>query len=242
MVELPPPPVPVDADLNHYDDMPLEVRRLRDSGIAGVADAEVFRCAVLLWCAAWHQVPAGSLPKDDADLCRLVGLGRDLKTWAKLKAGVLRGWHEFADSRLYHPVVSEKVIGGWNSTQLKRWSNECDRVRKENKARDERTIGESHLSQPKRPKPLDCGWPADFPRSSEGRSAGTPTESARASVGNRAEWKGIDVQERAPTGLSPEERFETSSPVAAREGYEGPTHDAVRSLVAGATAALRVAS
>ena len=38
-----PPPVPADADLTHYDDMPLEVRRLRDSGIAGVADAEVFR-------------------------------------------------------------------------------------------------------------------------------------------------------------------------------------------------------
>ena len=68
--QLPAPPVPVDADLTHYDDMPLEVRRLRDSGIAGVADAEAFRCGVLSWCAAWHQVPAGSLPAADADLCR----------------------------------------------------------------------------------------------------------------------------------------------------------------------------
>ena len=86
MTLLPPPPVPADADLRHYDDMPLEVRRLRDSGIAGVADAEVFRCGLLTWCVAWHQVPAGSLPTADADLCRLVGLGRDLKTWKKIKS------------------------------------------------------------------------------------------------------------------------------------------------------------
>ena len=120
--QLPAPPVPADADLTHYDDMPLEVRRLRDSGIAGVADAEVFRCAVLLWCVAWHQVPAGSLPDEDADLCRLVGLGRDLKTWGRIKKGVMRGWRRFDDGLLYHPVVTEKVIDGWNSTRLNRWA------------------------------------------------------------------------------------------------------------------------
>ena len=76
----------------------------------GVADAEVFRCALLSWCVAWHQVPAGSLPMPDADLCRLVGLGRDLKTWKKIKASAMRGWRPFADGRLYHPVVSEKVV------------------------------------------------------------------------------------------------------------------------------------
>jgi hypothetical protein len=59
MLDLPPFPVPHDAELTHYDDMPLEVRRLRDSGIAGVAGAEVFRYAVLGWSAAWHQIPAG---------------------------------------------------------------------------------------------------------------------------------------------------------------------------------------
>lgn len=32
--------------------------RLRDSDIATKAKGDEFRCAVLLWCAAWHQVPA----------------------------------------------------------------------------------------------------------------------------------------------------------------------------------------
>ena len=132
------PPIPPDADLTHYDDMPLEVRRLRDSGIAGEPNAEVFRCAVLLWCVSWHQIPAGSLPKGDDELCRLVGLGRDQRTWKKIKTGVLRGWREFADGRLYHKVVAEKVIEGWNRTLIKNWTMACDRQRKENKARVER--------------------------------------------------------------------------------------------------------
>ena len=209
--QLPPPPVPADADLNHFDDMPLEVRRLRDSGIAGDPNAEVFRCAVLLWCASWHQLPAGSLPRDDAELCRLVGLGRDLKTWRKIRTGVLRGWRPFADGRLYHPVVSEKVMAGWNGTRLNRWAKECDRIRKENKAREKKK--EPLLEIPRKPDPIPLEWPAV--------SAGTPTENAL----NRIEGNGC--LERAPTGLSRKLDDQTSPPVAARGGLEGPTHDAV---------------
>ena len=29
--------------------------------------SNAFRAGVLLWCAAWHQVPAGSLPDDDVE-------------------------------------------------------------------------------------------------------------------------------------------------------------------------------
>lgn len=210
--QLPPPPVPADADLTHYDNMPLEVRRLRDSDIAGSADAEVFRCAVLLWCAAWHQVPAGSLPKDDEALCRLVGLGRDLRTWKKIKAGVLRGWREFADGRIYHRVVAEKVIDSWNSTRLNRWAKECDRIRKENKARKEKK--EIPLDFPERPAAIPSEWPAV--------SGGIPTENGL----NRMEGNGC--LERAPTGLSRKPKDQTSPPEAARESAEGAhTHDAI---------------
>jgi hypothetical protein len=225
-----PPPVPADADLTHYDDMPLEVRRLRDSGIAG-ADAEVFRCAVLLWCAAWHQVPAGSLPQADTDLCRLVGLGRDKRTWSKIKAGVLRGWRQFSDGRLYHPVVTEKVVAGWNSTRITRWAKECDRLRKENKARDQRK--EQHLPLPEKPVAIPYIWPPEV----AGNSDGIPTENAL----NRIERNGMDVLKGAPTGLPSEEHQPTSPPVAAREGHEGPARDAVHALVDSATKLVRVA-
>lgn len=194
---LPPPPVPADADLRHYDEMPLEVRRLRDSGIAGVADAEAFRCGLMSWGTAWHQIPAGSLPASDADLCRLVGLGRDLKTWKRIKPDAMRGWRLFADGRLYHPVVTEKVINGWNSTRLNRWSKECDRIRKENKARAERK--EDPILLPARPTPIPYAWPPDSAWNSAGTDAGVPAETPKIPPENglnRMEWNGRDKKKR----------------------------------------------
>lgn len=167
--QLPPPPYPAHIDLNHFDDMPLEVRRLRDSGIAGVADAEVFRCAVLLWCFAWHQVPAGAIPSDDSDLCRNVGLGRDLKTWNRIKAGVLRGWMKAADGRLYHPVVAEKVVEAWNGSIVNRWKKRCDSIRNQNKDRAKKNL--SPLEFPVKPEPIPLEWPASSDGTSTGKSA-----------------------------------------------------------------------
>lgn len=172
--QLPAPPYPAHVDLTHYDDMPLEVRRLRDSGIAGEPNAEIFRCAVLLWCVAWHQVPAGSLACDDAELCRLVGLGRDLRTWRKIRDGVLRGWRRFSDGRLYHAVVSEKVVDSWNRSQVVHWKRECDRLRKENKEREKKQ--QPPLDFPEKPAAVPLGWPSETPEVSVGKS---PKEKGR---------------------------------------------------------------
>jgi hypothetical protein len=106
----PEPLTPSDLDLRDFEWMPLQVVRLRDSGIVVVASAEAFRAAVLLWCASWHQVPAASLPKDEKMLCSLAGFGRDLKTWRGLASEALHGFVECSDGRLYHPVIAEKAI------------------------------------------------------------------------------------------------------------------------------------
>lgn len=112
------PPVPVDCDLRSFPYMPLDVVRLRDSDMAAIKDPEAFRAAVLLWCAAWHQVPAASLPNNDEALARLAGYGRDLKTWKRARAaGALRGWNSYEDGRLYHPVVAEKAREAWDTRQ-----------------------------------------------------------------------------------------------------------------------------
>lgn len=112
---LPAPPIDADVDLRDYPSMLLDVVRLRDSDLAAVPDAEVFRANVLSWCASWHQIPAGSLPDDDPALARLLGYGRDVKSWAKLReAGALRGWVKCSDGRLYHPVVVEKAQEAWD--------------------------------------------------------------------------------------------------------------------------------
>lgn len=107
------PLTPPDCDLQDFLFMPLDVRRLRDSSAATAENPEEFRAAVLLWCAAWHQVPAGSLTDDDKDLASLAGFGRFVSEWLKVKAGALRGFVACADGRLYHKVVSEKALEAW---------------------------------------------------------------------------------------------------------------------------------
>jgi 5-methylcytosine-specific restriction endonuclease McrA len=101
---------PPGLDLRDFDWMPLDVQRLRDSDLSVLATGDAFRAAVLLWCASWHQVPAGSLPTDDRLLANLAGYGRDLKGWGLAKADAMRGFVECSDGRLYHPVVAEKAI------------------------------------------------------------------------------------------------------------------------------------
>lgn len=121
MADLPEPLTPADCDLRDFPFMPLDVARLRDSDLASLADPEARWANVMSWAAGWHQVPAASLPDDDAALCRLLGYGRDLKTWAKVRAaGGLHGWMKCADGRLYHPVVAEKAMEAWERKQIQR--------------------------------------------------------------------------------------------------------------------------
>ena len=110
-----------DCDLRDFPFMQLDVVRLRDSDLASIADAEVFRAAVLSWCVAWHQVPAASLPDDDVALSRLLGYGRDVKSWRKIRElGALYGYVKCGDGRLYHPVVAEKANDAWNKKLAQR--------------------------------------------------------------------------------------------------------------------------
>jgi hypothetical protein len=104
------PLTPAGLDLREFGWMPLDVLRLRDSDLAVLASGDAFRAAVMLWCAAWHQVPAGSLPSDSRLLANLAGYGRDLEGWESVRVDALRGFVECSDGRLYHPIVCEKAI------------------------------------------------------------------------------------------------------------------------------------
>lgn len=109
---LPAPLVPPEVDLRDFGFMPLEVVRLRDSDLAALAAPAEFKAAVLLWCASWHQVPAGSLPADDRLLWKYAGSeGPD--AWAAVKEGALRGFVRCSDGRLYHPVVAQRALIAW---------------------------------------------------------------------------------------------------------------------------------
>lgn len=106
---LSPPLVRASADLRDFPHTPLFRSRLFGSSFhARATDAE-WRAGVTLWLKSWDQEPAGSLPNDDIELCRLAELARDMKTWKKIREGSMRGWILCSDGRLYHPVVAEGV-------------------------------------------------------------------------------------------------------------------------------------
>jgi uncharacterized phage protein (TIGR02220 family) len=132
LADIPPEPlVAADVDLRDFQFLPLDVVRLRDSGLTAKATGDEFRAAVLLWCASWHQIPAASLPDDDQELANLCGYSRAMREWAKVKAGALRGWIKCSDGRLYHPIVAEKAVDAWLKKQAQRARTEAARRARE---------------------------------------------------------------------------------------------------------------
>lgn len=132
---LPTPLVPAEVNLQDFQYMELDVRVLRDSRFAAEVHGDAFRAGVLLWCAAWHQVPAGSLPDDDLELGNLAGYGRFVKEWRKVRLEALQGFIKCSDGRLYHEVIAAKALSAWASKLKHHYDRARDRLRKTNKAR-----------------------------------------------------------------------------------------------------------
>lgn len=103
------PLTPAGCDLRDFPHTPLFRSRLFGSSFHARATDSEWRAGVTLWLKSWDQVPAGSLPDDDIELCRLAELAKDMKTWRKVRDGALRGWALCRDGRLYHPVVAEGI-------------------------------------------------------------------------------------------------------------------------------------
>jgi hypothetical protein len=120
---LPDPPAPLVAagvDLRDFPFTPVYRARLFASAFHAQATDAAWRAGMTLWLKCWDQVPAGSLPADDAALCRLAELGRDLGRWRRLREQALCGWRRCADGRLYHPRVAEAVTDAWTRKQAQR--------------------------------------------------------------------------------------------------------------------------
>jgi len=131
MTDLPDPLTPAECDLRDYEWMPLDINRLLTSETWILGSAEECKAALTLWCEAWRQVPAGSLPFDDRMLAFLSRAG-DL--WPKVRDGVLRSWVRCADGRIYHPVVAEKALEAWEMKRRQR-----ERTRAATEARKSRS-------------------------------------------------------------------------------------------------------
>lgn len=209
MAELPPPPVPSDADLTDFKFMPLEVARLRRSKAWLICKRrpELAFYMLNLWTAAWHERPAGSLEDDDDVLADAAMCSPD--KWPKVRADVMRGWVKAADGRLYHPVVAEKVMDSWHGKVVARWRKECDRVRKENHKRKEKEL--PPLEFPPEPPRLSSAVPAE--------SRGIPAEKPLKGEGRDREGigKGDSLSSGKPTPP-------TVPPESQRDNHPLPPH------------------
>ena len=112
-----PPPIPPDADLRDFGFLPLHPQKLRDSRFHIIATDAEFRAWIMLLCAAWHQLPAGSLPTDERELAFLAGFGRNVDDWRAVGEMKLYGWEECSDGRLYNDVFAEDVLNSWKAKQ-----------------------------------------------------------------------------------------------------------------------------
>lgn len=94
-------------DISGLDGFILNAERLMASELWALSTGDEFKAAVALWCRAWKQIPAGSLPNDEKVLAAFSGAG---KNWRKVRDVALRGFILCSDGRLYHPFLCEDVI------------------------------------------------------------------------------------------------------------------------------------
>lgn len=117
------PFTPENCDLRDFPRMMLDIQRLRNSPFDAIADDAAWRAGLNLWMSAWHAIPAASLESEEAALCKAAGLGRDLRTWKRIRAAAMRGWVLCNDGRLYHETVAEIALEAWLEKLAQRLSS-----------------------------------------------------------------------------------------------------------------------
>lgn len=204
---LPDPPVPDDVDLRTFDDMPVDVARLRSSDMQVEVTPEEGWYGFMLWCAAWHQVPASSLPDDDVKLAFLAGLGRDKRTWKRVRSGALRGFEKCSNGRLYHFVIAEKAMKAWEVKRARIRGAELTNARPRNGQPTEKPQNQSRSPSRSIYRVRDAER-----NGSETPSADPAGRSGTATELNRTE------QSRSATPPTPSSRPEAAEPTAGVDG------------------------
>jgi len=115
-IDLPAPLVPAEVTMGGNEWFPLYHRRLQKSRWWRSASDLARSRNIDLWCSAFEETPAGSLPDDDLDLADAAGFGRDVASFQALKAEIMAPWLRCSDGRWYHPALSEVVMEAWERT------------------------------------------------------------------------------------------------------------------------------
>lgn len=167
-----PPLVPAEVELRDFPFTPILRSRLFGSEFhANATDAE-WRAGVTLWLKSWDQVPAGTLPPGEVELCRLAELGRDLEAWRALSPRALHGWKLCSDGRLHHAVVAEGVLKAWSKRKKASIKGKAGAAARWGDPPPENGTGNAHAIAQAMPTPM----PNDSNRQGEGRDKEEDTE------------------------------------------------------------------
>lgn len=130
MSALPDPLVPADCDCTDLDGFFLNTERLMASELVALSSHEVVAAALFLWCRAWKQSPAASLPDDDRVMAAFAKL--PLARFGKIKSEVLRGFVKCSDGRLYHRILAKEAMAAYERKIAFRKRRETDAARLRN--------------------------------------------------------------------------------------------------------------
>lgn len=86
----------------------VDHERIRQSDTWALATPDVRPWLLMLWMVAWEQTPCGSLPDNDELIA--VRIGMTAKAFQKHRPVLLRAWVKADDGRLYHHVITLRVL------------------------------------------------------------------------------------------------------------------------------------
>ena len=104
----PEPPYPGDTRVKGWQFM-LNHERINQSDTWALAPNDMRPWLLMLWHVAWQQTPAGSFSDNDQVIAAKIGM--DYRMFTAHRDILMRGWVKHSDGRLYHPVITEQVVG-----------------------------------------------------------------------------------------------------------------------------------
>lgn len=134
----PPPFLSSDIDLSKLDGFMLDTVRLLGSELVAISTGDEFKAAVLLWCRAWKQRPACSLPNDERILASFAGV--PVAKWKKVRAVAMRGFIRCSDGRWYHKVLAEDAKRAWDALVRRRERTKAATEARKNPRYDQRNV------------------------------------------------------------------------------------------------------
>ncbi|MGH7605432.1 MAG: hypothetical protein ACRENK_15730 [Gemmatimonadaceae bacterium] len=104
----------------------LDMHRVEHSDTWALAAADLRPWLLMLWCVSWQQHPVGSLPVDDVIIAAKIGMPH--AQFRVHRETLLRGWYRCDNGRLYHPVITERVLELLEQRRTEAWRKRARRA------------------------------------------------------------------------------------------------------------------